>query len=91
MAQIPWTDEAKRIFLDDQFRLQTEHYNTHLPSRSFLIVEQNGQPIGRLYVHEGTQTVYVMDITLLPPNRNRGIGGMLMRQVIETAHACDAE
>ncbi len=87
MALVPWPDEAKQTFLDDQFRLQTEHYNIHFSDAQFSIVELNGLPVGRFYVHEGARTVYVMDITLLPPYRNQGIGGLLMRQVIEAAHA----
>lgn len=86
MALVPWSDEEKRQFLDDQFRLQTAHYDTHFADARFSIIEQDHQPIGRLYVHEAAGTVYVMDITLMPPHRNQGIGGALLRQVIEDAH-----
>lgn len=87
MAAIAWPEETKRAFLDDQFRLQTEHYDTHFADARFWIVEWDRRPVGRLYVHEGSDTVYVMDIALLPPYRNQGIGGALMRQAIESAHA----
>jgi ribosomal protein S18 acetylase RimI-like enzyme len=87
MAVVPWPEEAKRAFLDDQFRLQTEHYDTHFADAQFHIVERTHEPIGRLYVHEGPDTTYVMDITLLPPHRNQGIGTALMRQVIQAARA----
>ena len=84
---MPWPEDAKRAFLDDQFRLQTSHYDTHFADAEFRIVEKEGQPIGRLYVHTGSDTVYVMDITLLAPHRGQGIGGSIVRQVIDAAHA----
>lgn len=87
MAIVPWPEEAKRTFLDDQFRLQTAHYDTHFADARFHIIEKEGRPIGRLYVHEGPRSVYVMDITLLAEHRNQGIGEALMRQVIDDAHA----
>ena len=44
-----WTDEQRTSFLKDQFRLQWKHYETHYQGSEFLVIEVDGQPVGRFY------------------------------------------
>lgn len=87
MLPVPWTDADKRSFLADQFRMQDRHYSTHYSDAEFDIVECCGEPIGRIYLHRGLSDHRVVDISLLPDHRGRGIGGALMRAVIAEAAA----
>ncbi len=80
-----WPDAVKHAFLADQFRLQSRHYAQFYRDALFLIVERAGEPIGRLYLHRGPSDHRIVDISLLPASRGRGIGGGLLDMVSEEA------
>jgi ribosomal protein S18 acetylase RimI-like enzyme len=87
MALVPWDDAQKGAFLRSQFELQTHHYRKYYPDAAFLIVELNGQPIGRLYIDRSDHCILLIDIALLPEFRGVGIGGRLMQAVLSEAAA----
>ena len=87
LAPVPWSDEQKRSFLEMQFRAQSIHYAKHYSSGDFRIIESNGQPVGRLYLHRTPEEIRVVDISLLPDRRGRGIGTKLLQGVLEEAAA----
>lgn len=87
LAPVPWTEEQKRAFLEMQFRAQTIHYRTHYSSAQFLVIEDGGEPIGRLYVHRRTDDIRIVDISLLPQFRGAGIGTKLLRDVLAEGEA----
>jgi len=80
-----WTEEQKNTFLAMQFEAQTKHYDEHFSDAEFLIVERGDEPIGRLYLHRRQDEIRVVDIALLPQHRRSGIGGRLMREVLDEA------
>ena len=84
---VPWSDADKAAFLDLQFRAQAMHYEAHYPAAASLVVEVDGAPAGRLYVDRTPEDINVLDIALLPPWRGRGIGGALLRALLEEARA----
>ena len=47
----------------------------------------DSEPIGRLYVARWKDEIRIMDIALLPEYRNGGIGGGLLRDLLEEAAA----
>lgn len=79
IAPLPWPDQAKRDFLDAQCRLQRDHYARHYVGADLLIIERDGQPIGRLYAHATRKEIRLMDIALRATERNQGIGSLLVR------------
>jgi ribosomal protein S18 acetylase RimI-like enzyme len=83
MRRVPWSDEQKRQFLDLQFLAQKQHYEAYYPDCQFLIIELEGQAVGRLYVDRGPEDIRVIDIALLPEYRGRGIGRMLMEEILQ--------
>jgi ribosomal protein S18 acetylase RimI-like enzyme len=87
MALVPWTDEQKLAFLRWQFDLQDRHYRSQYAAAEFQVLHYEGHRIGRLYVHDDGQIVHVIDIAILPPWRGKGIGGGLMRDILERAAA----
>ena len=87
MAQVPWTDEQKAEFLRFQFEAQTKFYAENFPRAEFQIVELAGKPIGRLYLDRREDEHRLIDIALLPEHRGSGIGGGLMRDVLDEAAA----
>lgn len=82
-----WSDAQKLAFLDSQFGFQRHHYRTYYPEASWDVLEDNGAPAGRLYVHRDSATLRVMDIALLPDWRGRGIGTALMQWLCTEARA----
>jgi len=87
LAAVPWSEEQKRAFLDMQFRAQSVHYQTHYDNAEFMIVEEAGVAIGRLILHQRPEEIRVIDISLMPEHRGRGIGTKLLQDVIREAAA----
>jgi len=81
LAPVPWTEAAKAQFLDSQFALQTTHFDRFHPEADFLIVEEAGTPIGRLYLDRTADGFLIVDIGFLPHRRGAGLGEALLRHV----------
>lgn len=87
LAPLPWPDEAKRAFLEQQFALQHAHYLTHFADADFWAVEGADGPVGRLYLRRTAPDHLLVDISLFPLWRTRGIGGALIAAVQSEAAA----
>jgi ribosomal protein S18 acetylase RimI-like enzyme len=85
LAHVPWDDAQKRAFVEQQFAAQDAHYREHYPGATLDVVEVDGKPAGRLYVHRGPSDIRIMDIALAPAFRGRGIGTSLLRTLIAEA------
>jgi ribosomal protein S18 acetylase RimI-like enzyme len=85
MALTPWNDVQKESFLRMQFQLQSEHYHRYYPDAQFQIILSGGRAVGRLYVHRGSEEIRVIDISVSPEHRGRGIGSTLMRELLAEA------
>lgn len=89
MSLVPWTDEEKRTFLDAQFQAQQAHYDVQYPDCDRRVIELDGRPIGRLYVDRSEDEILIVDIALLPGFRGRGIGTMLLREILAEGAAAN--
>ena len=87
MLKVPWTEEQKAAFLDMQFTAQKKHYEEFYSSCDFLVIELQGGRIGRLYIDRGETDIEIVDIALLPGHRRRGIGRMLLEEILEEGRA----
>jgi len=85
LAAVPWPDAVRQSFLDSQFTLQHRHYTTHCQPADYLLIEDAGKPIGRLYLYRDKHDANVIDIALLSAMRGHGIGSALLRLVQRTA------
>ncbi|HEX2748265.1 MAG TPA: GNAT family N-acetyltransferase [Verrucomicrobiales bacterium] len=85
MALVPWTGAEKAAFLEQQFDFQDRHYRTAFEGAEFSIIAIRGEDAGRLIVHRGEASIELMDITLLPPWRNQGLGTGIIRELMEEA------
>ena len=81
MALVPWNDEQRAAFLRMQFDGQHSYYHGQFPDADYKIILENTEPIGRIYVHR-TEEIRVLDITILPAYRNRGLGSELIRELL---------
>ncbi len=83
MKLVDWDEGKKDEFLRMQFAAQDMYYRDNYTSASFLVVHFNDCPCGRLYIDRWDSEIRIMDIALLPDFRNRGIGSVLLKQIIE--------
>ena len=83
MALVPWTDEQKAAFVKMQFIARESEYRQRYPTAKHEIVESDEQPVGHLYVARLEQEIRIVDVTILPQERNRGIGTFLLTELLE--------
>ncbi|MGI8639044.1 MAG: GNAT family N-acetyltransferase [Pyrinomonadaceae bacterium] len=81
---VPWTDEQKNAFLEAQFQAQTNHYYSTYSDGSFDLIKLENETAGRLFRAELDDEIRIIDLTLLPQCRNRGIGTLLLSDVLES-------
>ena len=83
MARVPWTDEQKSAFLDQQFNAQHEHYGLVFENAQFLIIIRDGIDIGRLYIDRQPDEIHIIDIALLPEFRRNGLGAKMLQEILD--------
>lgn len=87
VAATGWPAEIQQAFLAQQHEAQHSHYSVHFADADWLILERDGEAIGRLYLREEPEQVHVIDISLVPESRSQGIGGAVLRDVLDRARA----
>ena len=85
MAVVPWSEAEKETFLTMQFEAQHTFYAEQFSDAEFSLVLDDGEPIGRLYVDRREDEHRLIDIALLSSHRGRGLGGSLMKDVLDEA------
>lgn len=83
VAQVPWSEEQREAFLRWQFDSQHRHYRQYYPDCELLVVERQGERIGRLYVDRWQDQIRLVDISLLPEHRGHGLGTAILRRVLD--------
>lgn len=87
MRLAPWTDEQKTVFLKTQFEAQHDYYLQKFPDASYQIINFDKIPVGRLYVLRLKSEIRILDLTVLPEFRGKGIGTYLISELCEEAAA----
>ena len=87
MAQVAWSAEQKAAFLAQQFQAQRTHYRTYFADCAFDVIEQGGEPAGRLYLQARQTQLHIIDIALLPGWRRRGTGTAILEALQAAARA----
>ena len=72
-------------FLRMQFDLQRVQYTRNCFNPSFTIILADGVSAGRMYLDRRREEIRIIDIALLPEHRRQGIGGLLIRTLLEEA------
>ncbi len=85
IAQLPWSDEQKAELCRHQFLAQHTHYEQFFANAAFEIVLVDDEPVGRVYVDRTKDEIRVIDISILPRHRGRGIGGVVMNEILNEA------
>lgn len=85
LTPVPWTDAEKGAFIAVQFDAQDAAYHGAYPDGEFLIVLDDGEAVGRLYLGRLPGELRIIDVTLTPEKRGQGIGTALMLWVLGRA------
>lgn len=82
VAQTGWPPEVQRGFLAQQFDAQHRHYQQTYTQAEWLVVERDGEPMGRLYLEEWQRELRIIDISLMPEHRGHGVGAAMLSDII---------
>ena len=85
LAPVPWTDEQKAAFVAMQFAAQSAHYAEHYTGLTSDVILVDGEPAGRLLVARWSREIRIVDITVLPAFRGRGVGSALLAELMDEA------
>jgi RimJ/RimL family protein N-acetyltransferase len=80
---MPIDDAMKEALLRMQLASQAATYRAQYPFARFDIIEQAGEPIGRIVIDPGTEAGRIVDIALLPQRRARGLGTAILAAVLQ--------
>ena len=82
---LPWDEDQRRSFLKMQFFAQNQDYQRRFPEGVHELLICGRLPAGRLYVARSEEEIRILDISLMPEYRNHGIGGALIRELLNEA------
>ena len=85
LADTGWPQEMQDAFLRQQHEAQHSHYRATYGGAEWLIIEQGGAPVGRLYRVVWPHEIRIIDISLMPDARGSGIGGAILGAIQEEA------
>jgi ribosomal protein S18 acetylase RimI-like enzyme len=81
-----WSEQQKNAFSSMQSMAQLAEYKTKFPDAAFRVIIFNKKDAGRFYTWENDHEIRLIDITLLPEFRGKGIGTFLLKDLIEKAN-----
>lgn len=81
LAATGWPAEQQHAFLAQQHRAQHHHYRRYYEGADWLILERDGQKVGRLYLVEWESELRIIDVSLVPSARGRGLGSALLSDI----------
>jgi len=85
LAQVDWDESQKDAFVRWQFAMQKQEYDARYPDARYDVILVEGVPAGRIWVGTDDTQIRLLDIALLTEFQNRGVGGQLLRQLIDEA------
>ncbi|WP_418058543.1 GNAT family N-acetyltransferase [Pimelobacter simplex] len=87
LDQVAWPPGQREAFVAMQHDLRERQYRAAYPDAEHSVVEVADHPAGRLLLNRGEREIRVVDIALLPAHQGRGVGGTLLRRVLDDAAA----
>lgn len=84
-AAAGFDDVQLKAFLKMQFDFQTASYKMQFPGAEVSVIVYEKENAGRLIVNRGTSEIRLVDIAVLPKLRGRGIGSVILGNLVEEA------
>ncbi len=79
--------EERATLFKMQFEAREDQYQQTWPDANFDVLFLRDEPIGNVYVDRGSNEYTLIDISLLPKYRNRGVGTAIVTELLQQAHA----
>jgi len=88
LAVTGWSSLQKEIFLHQQFTAQHIYYQNNYTGANFWVIVKNKKTVGRLYLHPdyAKRNMRIIDISLLPAFRNKGIGSGILKDILKFSY-----
>ena len=77
----------RRHFLRIQHISQESRFATSYPDLEQYVIVVDDDPVGRLYLQWSDDTLQIVDVTLLPAHRDRGLGTAITTGLMQQAAA----
>lgn len=87
LTGLGWSAKQQDAFIRMQFDAQTRHYREFFPDATYSVICVDGEEAGRLIVNRADDQIRIVDIALLPKFRRIGVGGRLVRHLLDQADA----
>lgn len=85
MGARDWDPKQQEFFLRMQFNAQQQFYQAEYADADYRIILLDQQPVGRIVIARRGDEMLVVDIALMPEQRNAGIGTLLLREIMAEA------
>ncbi|WP_426454786.1 GNAT family N-acetyltransferase [Paenibacillus sp. S-38] len=76
-----WRPQEREAFLGMQYRLQQQSYRSQYPESDHWIIVHEEQRVGQVRIDRSGDDLRLVDLSLLPAWRGRGIGTQLLREL----------
>ncbi len=80
-----WDREQQDAFLRMQFTARQQAYRMQFPGAEHSIILAGAEAAGRLIVNRTAGQIVLTDIAVMPQFQNRGIGGFVVKQLMDEA------
>jgi ribosomal protein S18 acetylase RimI-like enzyme len=84
-SMLGWQPEQLEAFLKMQFNFQQQSYKLQFPDAEYFVVRLENERVGRMIIDRHAQEINLLDIAVLPENRRKGIGSVLIKELIAEA------
>ena len=85
LVLVDWDGAQRAAFLNMQFQIQRQCYRAQYPAADHRVISLDGRPIGRVIVARSTEEIRLVDISLLPGERNLGVGTAVIEGILDEA------
>jgi GNAT superfamily N-acetyltransferase len=76
---LPFDDAGKQAFILMQYTAQKNHYAEYYKDAKHYVVIYDGRPAGRYWVDYGKEDIRLVDMSILPEFRGKGIGTVIFK------------
>ena len=87
LRELGWDEARIGEFLEMQYEAHQNFLSTDHPNVHDQIVMSDGEPVGHLAVEQRGDEIRLVDVCLLPPQRQHGTGTLLIQELQSQAAA----
>lgn len=85
LNQAQWQEGQRYAFVRWQFDLQRKEYDSRFPDARYQVILIDDEPAGRIWIGADEEQIRLLDIALLPQFQKRGVGTILLTDLMKEA------